>query len=221
MEHERPYLKYTEDISKNKPGGLKGRKMKQKEVCHYANVENRKSCFVNLFNKYVSLCSSSAKAFHVQPLSKPSETSWYSSNPLGHHTISKTTKRLWESIGREGFITNPSLRATAATRLYEAGVNEQSIMERTGHKSLEGVRSYKRTTAQQKQSVSDILNQVATGTRVGTTQEECDIVANDKNIKITERSVKGLTAKILTWTTVTSNYANFQLFTDKPEHYQY
>ena len=36
---ERSYLKYIEDISKNKPGGLKGRKLKQKEVCHYANVE--------------------------------------------------------------------------------------------------------------------------------------------------------------------------------------
>ena len=41
---ERPYLKYIEDISKNKPGGLKGRKLKQKEVCHYANVENPGRC---------------------------------------------------------------------------------------------------------------------------------------------------------------------------------
>ena len=58
-------------------------------------------------------------------------------------------KRLCDSVGIEGFITNHSLRATAATRLYESGVNEQLIMERTGHRSLEGIRSYKRTTAQQ------------------------------------------------------------------------
>ncbi len=44
---------------------------------------------------------------------------------------------------------NHSLRATAATRLYEVGVDE-----RTG---LEGVRSYKRTSHQQ-QVLSDILN---------------------------------------------------------------
>ena len=32
------------------------------------------------------------------------------------------------------------------------------IMERTGHRSLEGVRSYKRTSEQQRQALSDILN---------------------------------------------------------------
>ena len=29
---ERPYLKYVEDISKNRPGGIKGRKIKPKVV---------------------------------------------------------------------------------------------------------------------------------------------------------------------------------------------
>ncbi len=38
-----------------------------------------------------------------------------------------------------------SLRATCATRLYEHGVDEQLIMERTGHRSEKGVRVYKRT----------------------------------------------------------------------------
>ncbi len=52
----------------------------------------------------------------------------------------------------------PKIRATAATRLYNAGVDEQMIMETTGHRSLEGVRSYKRTSECQKKSVSDILN---------------------------------------------------------------
>ena len=195
--YERPYLKYIEDISKNKPGGLKGRKLKQKEVCHYANVENPRRCFVRLFKKYVSLCPSSAKAFYVQPLSKPSLTCWYSSNPLGHYTISKSMKRLCDSVGIEGFITNHSLRATAATRLYESGVNEQLIMERTRHRSLEGVRSYKRTTAQQKQSISDILNQATslvatTDSATKTSPENCsDSVrtANDKEIEMAEKSV--------------------------------
>lgn len=184
-EHERPYLKYTEDISKNRPGGLKGRKLKLKEVCHYANLENTKRCFVRLFKKYVSLCPPSAKAFYVQPLSKPSETCWYSSNPVGHHTITKTMRRICESVGIEGFITNHSLRATAATRLYEAGVSEQLIMEHTGHRSLEGVRSYKRSTTGQKQSVSDILNLAttsvaATSSPVQTTQKEYGTLAYRK-----------------------------------------
>ena len=47
-EGERPYLKYTEDISKNRPGGLKGRKVKQKIVYHHSNLEKPERCFVRL-----------------------------------------------------------------------------------------------------------------------------------------------------------------------------
>ena len=44
---QQPYLKYTEDISKNRPGGVKGRKMKSKIVTHHANEENPDRCFVH------------------------------------------------------------------------------------------------------------------------------------------------------------------------------
>ena len=54
--------------------------------------------------------------------------------------------------------TNHSLRATTATRLYQAGVDEQLVIEMTGHRSLEGVRSYKRTSDQQRETLSDIFN---------------------------------------------------------------
>ena len=40
-------------------------------------------------------------------------------------------------------------------------VHEQFIMERTGHRSLEGVRSYKRTDEQQQIAVSNVLQQNA------------------------------------------------------------
>ena len=48
---ERPYLLYTEDISKNRPGGLKGCKCKPKVVTHYANLDNPSRCFVRIFKK--------------------------------------------------------------------------------------------------------------------------------------------------------------------------
>jgi len=41
---ERAYLKYTEDISKNRPGGIKGRKVKPKVVLHYENNKRPESC---------------------------------------------------------------------------------------------------------------------------------------------------------------------------------
>ena len=41
-----------------------------------------------------------------------------------------------------GHKTNHSLRATGASELFEAGVPEKIIKERTGHRSLEALRLY-------------------------------------------------------------------------------
>ena len=56
-EGEHPYLQYTEDTSKNHPGGLKGRKVKLKVVRHHANTENPDRCFVRLFKLYTQSVS--------------------------------------------------------------------------------------------------------------------------------------------------------------------
>ena len=79
------------------------------------------------------------------------------SHKLGNY-VNGTVARICKAAGIEGFKTNHSLRATAATRLYHAGVDEQIIMEITSHRSLDGVRSYKRTSAQQKEAISDNLS---------------------------------------------------------------
>ena len=74
------------------------------------------------------------------------------------YVLNQTVARLCSEAGIGGYRTNHSLRATAATRLCQAGVDEQLIMERTGHHSLEGVRSYKHTSGSQKEAVSDLLH---------------------------------------------------------------
>ena len=95
--------------------------------------------------------------FYLQPSHSPTDTCWYT-KPQGKTTLNNLVPRLCKLAGIEGYKTNHSLRATAATRLYQSGADEQQIMERTGHRSLEGVRSYKRTSEQQRQALSDILN---------------------------------------------------------------
>ena len=59
-----------------------------------------------------------------------------------------------------GYFTNHSLCVTAATRLYDASVDEDTIMQRTGHRSSQGVRMYKRETEKLKELSSNVLNQV-------------------------------------------------------------
>ena len=155
---ERAYLKYTEDISKNRPGGLKGRKASPKVVIHHANTEVPERCFFRLYKLYMEKCPSDAPghAFYLRPSATLTSECWYSRFPLGH---TKTVFRLCQLGGIQGFKTNHSLRATVTTCLYQSGVDEQLVMERTGHRSLEGVRSYKRTSNTQREALSNILNQ--------------------------------------------------------------
>lgn len=77
--------------------------------------------------------------------------------PIGRNKLSKAVSNMCKECEIQGFRTNHSLRATAATRLYASGVDKQLVMEQTGHWSIEGIRSYKRTSSEQQQAVSDIL----------------------------------------------------------------
>ena len=157
---QRAYLRYVEDVSKNNQGGLKSQKIKPKVVYHHANVDNSTRCFVRLYKLYKSLCPDDQPddAFYLTPLKKPKTGCWFSRTALGHNTLRDTVNRICTEAGIQGFKTNHSLRSTAASRLYQAGVDEQLVMERTGHRSLEGVRSYKRTCDEQRIALSDILN---------------------------------------------------------------
>ena len=145
VEHagEWAYLQYREDISKNNPGGIKGRKLKPKVVVHHENTEDPSRCFVRLFKLYRSKCPSTQPkdAFYLQPLKKPTENCWFSPRPIGHCSLDNTVSRLCKSAGIEGYKTNHSLRVTTATRLFQAGIDEQLIMERTGHHSTDGIRT--------------------------------------------------------------------------------
>ena len=67
-------------------------------------------------------------------------------------------KHLCTSAGLQGHFTNHSLRATAATRLFEARVDEQFIMQRTGHSTTAGVHSYKCVGGKLRSVTSDVLN---------------------------------------------------------------
>ena len=115
---------------------------------------------MQLFKRYRSLCPPDAPqhAFYLQPSRTPTSSCWYTNKPLGHTTLGETISRLCKSAGIKGYRTNHSLRATATTRLYQAGVDEQLVMERTGHRSVYGVRCYKRTNDKQREELSDIIN---------------------------------------------------------------
>ena len=87
---ERAYFVYTEDSSMNNQRGLKGRKLKTKQVVHHENSANPSRCPVWLFKLYKSLCPQVPKenAFYLQPLKKPKQNCWFSIKPVGHKILS-------------------------------------------------------------------------------------------------------------------------------------
>ncbi len=82
-------------------------------------------------------------------------------NPKFHwdNTLQQTIPRLMKSANLTGYYTNHSLRASAPTRMFTSGVDEQAIMSVTGHSSTDGVRAYKHMSEQLKELTSTLLNQ--------------------------------------------------------------
>ena len=70
---------------------------------------------------------------YLTPLKDPKTE--LSLTAVGHNTLCDTVNRICKEADIQGFKTNHSLRSTASL-LYQAGVDKQLVMERTGHRSL-------------------------------------------------------------------------------------
>ena len=155
----RKYLQYIEDISKNNCGGLKMRKLEAKKVIQHENLEHPDKCIVRIFNEYCCRCPQNRpeNSFYLKPLTKPKGEVWFSTVAIGHNTLDKTISRICKNAGIAGYKTNHSLRVSLATRLFQKGIEEQLIMAKTGHRSTEGIRNYKRVSKEQLTDLSDAV----------------------------------------------------------------
>jgi len=122
----------------------------------------------------------------LRSLAKPSNTQWYADVRVGVNTISKVVKTLCGKAGLDGFYTNHSLRATSATRMYEADLPEQLICEKTGHRS-DAVRTYKRTGRAQEQAASDAVQGIKRN--VVCDLENTVVLERERSIKIRKGDV--------------------------------
>ncbi len=158
---------YTEHGSKNNKGGLQQIKKRQqnKVVRHYADSARGYKCFVALFDLYLSkrpdfpADSVDSDVFYLRPVDRCVEGKpWFFTRAMGHNTLKSMLKNMFkEAQIHADKITNHSLRATATTRMIDAGIPEKVIMDRTGHHSLDGLKPYCRTTDRQQQLVSSVI----------------------------------------------------------------
>lgn len=152
------FLNFTGRLSKNVQGGLSQRKIEVKRVKQYGQLGNPR-CVVNLFREYMR-CTPKAGRFYRKPLpNKEVGDIRFGTLPVGINTLSKYFSSMCSAAnidiqGRR--FTNHSGKVTCATSLYEKEFDEQTIMSRTGHRSL-AVRSYKRASSTMVKAVSDAL----------------------------------------------------------------
>ena len=83
---------------------------------------------------------------------------WFERTPIGHNLLQNRFKEMCKGAGLVGNFTNHSIRATAVTRIYDAGLTEKIIMKRSGHRSTEGVRAYQREDTSAQIKVSNELS---------------------------------------------------------------
>ena len=152
------FLCYTEDLGlMTNKGGLHHQRIEAKVVNLYA-TSNPDRCPIRVIMKYLSLLPKgcTCSAFYLQPRKKFFGKAWYVNRPAGVNRLWNAVREMCHDAGLPDHYSNHSLRATAATKLYQHDIDEQLIMEITGHRSL-AVCSYKRTSDKQHKLASRCL----------------------------------------------------------------
>ena len=152
------YMQYTEFGSKTNQGGLKHMKFQNKHVRQYADSEAGERCVVHIFDTYLSYIPSRDDFFYYRPLAdNGSGVPRFGKQPIGRIKLSRIIPDMCKAAGISGRKTGHSGKVTCATTLYQKGFSDQLIKERTGHRSLDALHKYKRTSSEQQFDVSMAL----------------------------------------------------------------
>ena len=112
-------------------------------------------CIADYFRVYLDALGDSGK-FYRRPL--PGNPPRFGNQPVGVNKLKNMMKVICTRAGMKGNYTNHSGKRTCATQLYLAGVDEQDIMSRTGHRSEKAVRKYKQSCSTVTKRVSKVLD---------------------------------------------------------------
>ncbi|CAG2215768.1 unnamed protein product [Mytilus edulis] len=120
-------------------------------------------CPVFSLDFYLGKLSPRCTAFFQQALQYPKPTVWYAAQPIGKNKLASMMSRISDEAGLSIRYTNHCLRATVATGLKRAGVDDRAIMSVTGHRNVKSLDSYiEGPTDKQRRELSNTLQGVAT-----------------------------------------------------------
>ncbi|CAC5384606.1 unnamed protein product [Mytilus coruscus] len=124
-------------------------------------------CLYEHFETYLNALGNDG-FFYRKPLTSGIR---YGKQPLSVNKLESLMKEMCGKAGLKGNFTNHSGKRSCATSLYKAGLDEQSIMDRTGHRST-AVRAYKTKTNEKEEKVSMALNPPSEENTVGTRDQK-------------------------------------------------
>ncbi|XP_061180579.1 uncharacterized protein LOC133189188 [Saccostrea echinata] len=150
------FIEFTGRETKTYKGGLGQLNVCNKTIKHHCQSGER--CIADYFDPYLDSLGRQG-TFYRRPLPATSEVLIrYGNQVVGINKLKNLMRIICTEGGLQGNYSNHSGKRTCATQLYMSGVEEQQIMDRTGHRSQAGVRKYKRSSAQMEANVSKILD---------------------------------------------------------------
>ena len=171
------FIKFEENASKTYHGGLCDIKYVPrlvKHVCH-STEEKHKPCLVEIFRFHTGLVESHAKevtAFYF----KPSKTKFaFDKVPVGINSLNKILPEMCEAAGFK-CKTAHSLHVTCVSSLFNGGMEEKLIHERSGHRS-NALFQYEKPTEENVFKVSKILGPSVSAVSCSTTEKQDESLA--------------------------------------------
>ncbi|XP_062598710.1 zinc finger MYM-type protein 3-like [Saccostrea cucullata] len=147
------YIHFCGGSNKTFKGGLAHLSLQSKDIRHYCQPGDR--CIADYFHQYLDALGNEGE-FYRRPLA--GNPIRYGAQVVGVNKIKTFMKIICKKGGLVGNFTNHSGKRTCASQLYSTGMDEQAIMERTGHRSERAVRKYKRSCPEVAENVSKILD---------------------------------------------------------------
>lgn len=141
-------------------GGIQDRKFQDKSVKQYESPQNNRSIYklLKLYQDSLHYVGISGGPFYRRPLKSITSRPRFSKAPLGVNSICKLLPVAAKIAGLKGNITSHSGKVSCATKLFRESVDEQLIMSRTGHRTTQSVRLYKREAPHHAKSLSTLLD---------------------------------------------------------------
>ena len=92
-------------------------------------------------------------------LMKEDVSTWFMRSLLSHNMLSAMME-LSDAAKLQGSYTNHCMRASTIARLKKAGVEDRKICAVSGHKTIQSLQAYDRTTAEEAKRMSEAIDGV-------------------------------------------------------------